>query len=444
MSIKISFTSLGCDKNLVDSEVMLGLIDEEGYKVVSDDAIADVIIVNTCCFINDAKAESIENILELAEYKETGECKALIVTGCMAERYKEEVFNELPEVDAIVGTGSYEKIIEVIKETLEGNKVQRFDSIDITSEGRRKRLISTPGYFEYIKIAEGCNNFCTYCIIPQLRGKYRSRKMEDIVDEARELVEQGVKEIILVAQDTTRYGIDLYGDKKLHILLEELSKIEDLKWIRLMYCYPEEINDNLIEAIKNLDKVCNYIDMPIQHANDLILKRMARRSNQAQLREVIGKLRQEIPNISLRTTLITGFPGETEDDFNDMLQFIKDMRFNRLGAFTYSQEDGTKAAKFEDQVDDDIKERRKTAIMEAQKIISEELSKEQVGRELDTIIDGKLPEEDHIYCGRTYMDAPDIDGYIFVNSERNYMSGDFTRAKVVGSYEYDLIGEEIK
>lgn len=443
MSIKISFTSLGCDKNLVDSEVMLGLIDAEGYRVVNEDGDADVIIVNTCCFINDAKEESIQNILELSEFKEDGNCKALIVTGCMAERYKDEIFKELPEVDAVVGTGSYEKIIEVIKETLEGKKVSRFDSIDVTSEGKHKRLISTPGYYEYIKIAEGCNNHCTYCIIPKLRGKYRSRKIEDIVEEAKELVSHGVKEIILVAQDTTRYGEDLYGKKNLPALLEALSEIEDIKWIRLLYCYPEEITDELIDAMKRLDKVCNYLDMPIQHANTKVLKRMARRSTREQLVEVIGKLRKEIPDIALRTTLITGFPGESEEDFEDMLNFVKEMRFDRLGAFAYSQEEGTKAAEFEDQVDEETKELRKDLIMKAQKSISEEISKSAEGAILDVMIDGRIPEENNIYCGRTYKDAPDIDGMIFVNSEDTYYSGDFTTVKVTGSYEYDLIGEEL-
>lgn len=443
LSVKISFTSLGCDKNLVDSEVMLGLIDDEGFQVVDDDAAADVIIVNTCCFINDAKEESIENILELSNFKVEGNCKSLIVTGCMAERYKDEIFKELPEVDGVVGTGSYERIIEVIKESLEGKKVSRYDSIHELKDEPRKRLISTPGYYEYIKIAEGCDNHCTYCIIPKLRGKYRSRKIENIVDEAKQLVAQGVKEIILVAQDTTRYGEDLYGKKNLPALLEELSKIEDLKWIRLFYCYPEEITDELIMAMKNLDKVCNYLDMPIQHANNNILRRMARRSSREKLVEVISKLRKEIPDIAIRTTLITGFPGETDEEFEDMLNFIKEMRFDRLGAFTYSQEEDTVAATFEDQVDEEVKEKRKDIIMETQRIISQEKSNEAVGRELDVMIDGRIPDEADIYCGRTYKDAPDVDGIIFVNSKNAYMSGDFIRAKVEGSHEYDLIGEEL-
>lgn len=442
LSIKISFTSLGCDKNLVDSEIMLGLIDEEGYQIVSEDKEADVIIINTCAFINDAKEESIENILELAEYKETGNCKSLIITGCMAERYKEEIFKELPEVDGVVGTASYERIIEVVKETLEGQKSKRFDALEGSDGPRRKRLITTPGYFEYLKIAEGCNNHCTYCIIPQLRGKFRSRTIEDIVEEAKELVAKGVKELILVAQDVTLYGVDRYEGKKLHLLLEALSEIEDLKWIRLLYCYPEEIYPELIDAIARLDKVCNYIDMPIQHANDHILKRMARRSNQDKIRNVIADLRQRIPDIALRTTLITGFPGETEEQFEDMLQFVKDMRFNRLGVFTYSQEEGTKAAEFEDQVDEETKVVRQHAIMAAQKEISEAVAREQIGRKLDVIIDGKLPGE-KVYCGRTYMDAPDIDGYIFVEHDASFMSGDFMTVNVTGAYEYDLIGEEV-
>ncbi|MDK2789142.1 MAG: ribosomal protein methylthiotransferase [Epulopiscium sp.] len=439
MPIRIAFVSLGCDKNLVDSEVMLGLLQKSGFALISDESQADVLVVNTCCFIQDAKEESIESILEMAQYKKTGNCKALIVTGCMAERYKDEILSEIPEVDGVVGTTGYESIVEVVEEILQGKKIQMFSDVNAKTSENYQRVLSTAGYFAYLKIAEGCDNRCTYCIIPQLRGKYRSRSMESLISEAKTLASQGVKELILVAQDTTRYGIDLYGEKKLPQLLKELCKIDDLKWIRLLYCYPEEITDELIDVIAEEEKVCSYLDMPIQHANTSILKRMGRRSTKEDLIHLINKLRKRIPDICLRTTLIVGFPGETDEEYEDLVQFVKDMKFDRLGVFTYSKEEGTPAAKMRGQIPKKIKEFRKDKIMKLQQAICEEKSAQCVGRTLEVIIDGKLPEE-NVYCGRTYRDAPEIDGMVFVSADEDLLSGDFIKASITSSNEYDLIG----
>ncbi|HHW66884.1 MAG TPA: 30S ribosomal protein S12 methylthiotransferase RimO [Epulopiscium sp.] len=437
--MRIAFVSLGCDKNLVDSEVMLGLLQKSGFALISDESQADVLVVNTCCFIQDAKEESIESILEMAQYKKTGNCKALIVTGCMAERYKDEILSEIPEVDGVVGTTGYESIVEVVEEILQGKKIQMFSDVNAKTSENYQRVLSTAGYFAYLKIAEGCDNRCTYCIIPQLRGKYRSRSMESLISEAKTLASQGVKELILVAQDTTRYGIDLYGEKKLPQLLKELCKIDDLKWIRLLYCYPEEITDELIDVIAEEEKVCSYLDMPIQHANTSILKRMGRRSTKEDLIHLINKLRKRIPDICLRTTLIVGFPGETDEEYEDLVQFVKDMNFDRLGVFTYSKEEGTPAAKMRGQIPKKIKEFRKDKIMKLQQAICEEKSAQCVGRTLEVIIDGKLPEE-NVYCGRTYRDAPEIDGMVFVSADEELLSGDFIKASITSSNEYDLIG----
>jgi len=439
LPIRIAFVSLGCDKNLVDSEVMLGLLQKSGFALISDESQADVLVVNTCCFIQDAKEESIESILEMAQYKKTGNCKALIVTGCMAERYKDEILSEIPEVDGVVGTTGYESIVEVVEEILQGKKIQMFSDVNAKTSENYQRVLSTAGYFAYLKIAEGCDNRCTYCIIPQLRGKYRSRSMESLISEAKTLASQGVKELILVAQDTTRYGIDLYGEKKLPQLLKELCKIDDLKWIRLLYCYPEEITDELIDVIAEEEKVCSYLDMPIQHAHTSILKRMGRRSTKEDLIHLINKLRKRIPDICLRTTLIVGFPGETDEEYEDLVQFVKDMKFDRLGVFTYSKEEGTPAAKMRGQIPKKIKEFRKDKIMKLQQAICEEKSAQCVGRTLEVIIDGKLPEE-NVYCGRTYRDAPEIDGMVFVSADEELLSGDFIKASITSSNEYDLIG----
>lgn len=438
--MKLLFISLGCDKNLVDTEVMLGLLNKRGFTFTDDENEADVIAINTCCFINDAKQESIDTILEMAELKKTGKCKALIVSGCLAQRYKQEIIDEIPEVDAIIGTSAYDKIAEAINNVLDGKGFAKFDDLDRLPAVSEKRVITTGGYYEYLKIAEGCDKHCTYCIIPKIRGNFRSVPMEQLVEEAKDLVAQGVKELILVAQETTLYGVDLYGKKSLPKLLHELGKIEDLKWIRILYCYPEEITDELIQAIKNEPKVCHYLDMPIQHASDAVLKRMGRRTNRQELIDIIGKLRKEIPDIALRTTLITGFPGETQEQHEEVLEFVDTMEFDRLGAFTYSPEENTPAAEMEDQIEEQVKEDRRDAIMELQQDVSADKSAGMVGKTLEVMIEGKVADE-NAYVGRTYMDAPNVDGFIFVNTDEELMSGDFVPVKVTGAMEYDLIGE---
>ena len=441
MNYLVSFVSLGCDKNLVDSEHMLGLLNQGGFSLTGDEEKAHVIVVNTCCFIEDAKKESIENILEVARYKEIGACKALIVTGCMAQRYKQEILDEIPEVDAVVGTTSYDKIVEIANGILEqkGLRTQHFDLIDREMLDEMPRILTTAGYFAYVKISEGCDKHCTYCIIPKLRGKYRSRQMDKIKAEVEKLAADGVSEIILVAQDTTEYGRDL-ENASLAKLLHELGKIEGIEWIRVLYCYPESITDELIEEIKTNPKVCKYLDIPIQHASTSVLKRMARKSSLEQLKERLGKLRQEIPGIALRTTLIVGFPGETEEDFQILYDFVKEMRFDRLGVFTYSKEEGTPAALFEDQIDEKTKVKRRDAIMALQHGISSELTAKKVGKTMKVLIEGKITDED-VYIGRTYQDAPDIDGEVFVEYEGELISGDFVDVRITASNDYDLIGE---
>ncbi len=438
--MNLLFISLGCDKNLVDTEKMLGLLGHEGYSFVDDETIADVIVVNTCCFIGDAKEESVNTILEMSKMKEEGQCKALIVTGCLAQRYKEEITTEIPEVDVVLGTTSYEEVAKAIKTALGGDKVHVFESIDAPVSPATERLVTTGGHFAYLKIAEGCDKRCTYCIIPYLRGKFRSVPMEQLVKEATDLAEKGVKELILVAQETTLYGKDLYGEKKLPELLKRLAAIDGIQWIRLLYCYPEEITDELIETIKTEEKICHYLDIPIQHASDAILKRMGRRTNNAQLRELIAKLRREIPDIALRTTLISGFPGETEEDHEILMEFVDEMEFERLGVFAYSAEEDTPAYHFENQVPDEVKEDRRAEIMELQQDIAFEKSENMKGRVLEVMIEGKVADE-NAYVGRTYMDSPNVDGLIFVNTGYSLMSGDFARVRVTGALDYDLIGE---
>lgn len=439
--MKILCISLGCDKNLVDTEMMLGLLNRDGHTFTDDEQEADIIVINTCCFIGDAKEESINTILEMAELKQTGNCKALIVTGCLAQRYKQEIIDEIPEVDGILGTTTYDEISTVLNRVLEGEGgVSCFHDLNVLPEVETERIITTGGYYAFLKIAEGCDKYCTYCIIPSLRGSYRSVPMERLVREARQLADKGVKELILVAQETTLYGVDLYGRKMLPELLRELAKISGIYWIRIQYCYPEEITDELIEAIKTEEKVCNYLDIPIQHASDTILKRMNRRTNQSQLREMIEKLRREIPDIALRTTMIAGFPGETAQDHEEVMAFVDEMEFERLGVFAYSAEEDTPAASFPDQIPEEIKEERRDAIMELQQEVAFDKSAAMVGRVLDVMIEGKVADE-AAYVGRTYMDAPNVDGYIFVNTGELFMSGDFVKVKVTGSAEYDLIGE---
>lgn len=442
-NIKLFCISLGCDKNLVDTEKMLGLLNGRGVVFTDAEEEADVILINTCCFIGDAKEESVNTILEMARYKEEGKLKALLVAGCLAQRYKQEILDEIPEVDAILGTTSYEEVARVLEQILDsktGEQVSCFHDLKELPHEASKRVVTTGGYYAFLKIAEGCDKRCTYCIIPYLRGPYRSVPIEDLVEEARQLAESGVKELILVAQETTLYGKDIYGEKSLPRLLKELAKIPGIHWIRLQYCYPEEITDDLIETIKTEEKVCHYLDIPIQHASDRILKRMGRRTNQAELKERLGKLRREIPDIAIRTTMISGFPGETEEDHQELLDFVDEMEFERLGVFPYSAEEDTPAYAYPDQIPEEVKEERRAEIMELQQDIAFDHCEQMVGRILTVLIEGKVVDEP-AYVGRTYMDAPNVDGLIFVNGEEELMSGDFVRVKVTGAAEYDLIGE---
>ena len=439
--MKLLCVSLGCDKNLVDTEMMLGLLNKDGYTFTDDEYDADVIVINTCCFIGDAKEESVNTILEMAQRKIDAKCKALIVTGCLAQRYKQEIIDEIPEVDGILGTSTYDEISHVLAEALGGKEhVQRFHELDELPEVETERILTTGGHYAFLKIAEGCDKHCTYCIIPSLRGNYRSVPIERLVKEAERLAERGVKELILVAQETTLYGVDLYGEKSLPKLLESLCRISGIQWIRIQYCYPEEITDELIQTIKEEEKICKYLDLPIQHASDRILKRMGRRTTKAQLQEIVEKLRREIPDIALRTTLISGFPGETPEDHEELMEFVDEMEFQRLGVFAYSAEEDTPAAEYPDQVLQDVKEERRDAIMELQQEISYDFSKSMVGKTLEVMIEGKVADE-NAYVGRTYMDGPGVDGMIFVQTAEELMSGDFARVRVTGAMEYDLIGE---
>ena len=437
--MKILFISLGCDKNLADSEEMLGLLTAGGHEITDDETQADAIVINTCCFIKDAKEESVETILEMAEYKKTGSCHALIVTGCMAQRYQKEIIEEVPEVDAVLGTTSYGDIVKALEEAVAGNHFEEFRDIDYLPDTGSKRVLTTGGHFGYLKIAEGCDKHCTYCIIPKLRGKFRSVPMERLIAQAEDMAEQGVKELILVAQETTVYGKDLYGKKSLHILLKKLCEIRGIRWIRILYCYPEEIYDELIETIRDEKKICHYLDIPIQHASDRILKRMGRRTSKQELIDIVGKLRKEIPDIVLRTTLITGFPGETEEDHEELKEFVDEMEFDRLGVFTYSPEENTPAAEMADQVSEEVKEERRDELMELQQEISYDRGQDRIGQELLVMIEGKVADES-AYIGRTYGDAPKVDGYIFVQTGELLMTGDFARVRVTGALEYDLIG----
>lgn len=437
--MKILFISLGCDKNLADSEEMLGLLTAGGHEITDDETQADAIVINTCCFIKDAKEESVETILEMAEYKKTGSCHALIVTGCMAQRYQKEIIEEVPEVDAVLGTTSYGDIVKALEEAVAGNHFEEFRDIDYLPDTGSKRVLTTGGHFGYLKIAEGCDKHCTYCIIPKLRGKFRSVPMERLIAQAEDMAEQGVKELILVAQETTVYGKDLYGKKSLHILLKKLCEIRGIRWIRILYCYPEEIYDELIETIRDEKKICHYLDIPIQHASDRILKRMGRRTSKQELIDIIGKLRKEIPDIVLRTTLITGFPGETEEDHEELKEFVDEMEFDRLGVFTYSPEENTPAAEMADQVPEEVREERRDELMELQQEISYDRGQDRIGQELLVMIEGKVADES-AYIGRTYGDAPKVDGYIFVQTGELLMTGDFAKVRVTGALEYDLIG----
>ncbi len=440
--MKLFFISLGCDKNLVDSEHMLGLLDgEDGITITDDETQADIIIINTCCFIGDAKEESIKTILEMAEYKKQGTLKGLIVTGCLAERYRQEIKEELPEVDAVLGTNSYDSILEAVYRVLDGVRYENFKSLEGLPE-IQKRTLTTGGHYAYLKIAEGCNKRCSYCIIPKIRGAYRSVPIEELLQQAKRLVSQGVKEIILVAQETTLYGVDLYGKKTLAKLLDGLNQIKGLVWIRILYCYPEEIDDELIEAIVRNNKVCHYLDIPIQHSSDIILKRMGRKTNHADLAAMIQKLREKIPDICLRTTLICGFPGETDERDEELMQFVNDMEFDRLGAFVYSPEEGTLAETFQNQIEEEQKLCWQEQVMELQQEISFDKNEDLKGKEFLVFVEGKVADE-NVYLGRTYRDAPEVDGYVFIHTSEMLMTGDFVKVKITGAYEYDLIGELI-
>lgn len=438
--MNILFISLGCDKNLADSETMLGMLASRGYQIVDEEEKADVIIVNTCCFIHDAMEESIETILQMAEYKKSGSLKALIVTGCMAERYREEITKEIPEVDAVLGTASYGHILDAVDEALKGHSYLMMEPLDTLPVIETHRLVTTGGHYAYLKIAEGCDKHCTYCIIPKLRGNFRSVPMDHLIKEAEQLAADGVKELILVAQETTLYGKDLYGEKKLPELLHKLCQISGIRWIRILYCYPEEITEELIQTMKEEPKICHYLDLPIQHASDGILKRMGRRTSKEELLHIISRLREEIPDITLRTTLITGFPGETQEQHEELMDFVDEMEFDRLGVFTYSPEEGTPAASMPDQIEESIKEDRRAELMELQQEIAFEQAENMIGKEVLVMIEGKVADE-NAYVGRTYKDAPNVDGLIFVNTDAELMSGDFAKVKVTGACEYDLIGE---
>ena len=438
--MNILFVSLGCDKNLVDSEMMLGLLAKKGYDFTDNETEADVIVVNTCCFIGDAKEESVNTLLEMSEYRKSGRCRALIVTGCLAERYRQEILDEIPEVDAVLGTASYDSITEAVEQALGGRHMLRCEDTGRLVLPDAKRILTTGGHYAHLKIAEGCDKHCTYCIIPHLRGPYRSVPMERLIEEAEELAGQGVKELILVAQETTLYGVDLYGEKSLHKLLQKLCRIHGIPWIRIQYCYPEEIYPELVETMKELPKICHYLDLPIQHASNRILKRMGRRTTREDLKEIIQGLRREIPDICLRTTLISGFPGETQEDHEELMDFVDEMEFDRLGVFAYSAEEDTPAASMEDQIPENLKQERRDEIMELQQEIAFEKAEEMVGKELWCMVEGKIADE-YAYVARTYRDAPDVDGYLFIQTMEELMSGDFVKVRVTGAEEYDLIGE---
>lgn len=440
--VKVLLRSLGCDKNLVDAEMMLGLLAEAGYELTDDESQAEAVIVNTCCFIMDAKQESINSLIEYGRLKEEGVCRALIATGCLAQRYAEDIHKEIPEVDAVVGTASFDHIVKVLDSCLEEKPEDSMEDMSRAVYGK-KRILSTGGHYAHLKIAEGCDKRCTYCAIPSFRGHYRSVPIEALLEEAKTLVDGGARELILVAQETTRYGIDLYGKKSLSKLLKKLCKIDDLKWIRILYCYPEEIDDELIETIATEPKVCHYLDMPVQHSEDRILKLMGRAATNAGLKAAIDKLRSRIPDICLRTTLITGFPSESEAEFEALKGFVKEMEFDRLGVFAYSPEENTPAAEMPDQIDEEIKERRRDEIMALQQEIAFEQASSLDGKVLECIVEGCIPEEGVLVL-RSYRDAPEVDGYVFVDTDREYLSGSILNVKISGSEEYDLIGEIVE
>lgn len=440
--MNILFVSLGCDKNLADTELMLGILQEKGYTFTDDEEKAEAVIVNTCCFIGDAKEESINTLLEMGQLRREGRLKALIAAGCLAQRYREEIRREIPEVDALVGTMAIEEIAAALEEVLSGMRTDHYRTLDSPPAFRRKRLLTTGGHYAYLKIAEGCDKHCTYCVIPKVRGNYRSIPMEALEEQAAALAREGVKELILVAQETTLYGADLYGKKSLPGLLRRLAAVDGIRWIRVLYCYPEELTEELIETIAAEPKICHYLDIPVQHAADGVLRRMGRKTDQEQLRLRIGRLRERIPDICLRTTLISGFPGESQEDFEELYRFVNEMEFDRLGVFPYSREEDTPAAQMPGQIPEEIKEARRDELMELQQAIAFEKAESLIGQVLTVMIEGKVADED-VYVARTYRDAPGVDGYLFLNTGADLMSGDFVKALVTGSNEYDLIGEPV-
>lgn len=441
MNKKIGVVSLGCPKNLVDSEIMLGLLSKADYEIVNDKGLANILIVNTCGFIESAQQESINTILEMAEEKKRN-CEILIVTGCMAERYKELILEQIPEVDAVLGTGNYEEIAETINKAYNGDKTVSYGKLEAVDYLDRERIISSSKQSVYLKISEGCDNKCTYCIIPYLRGKYRSRKMDALIYEAELLAKNGTKELILVAQDTTRYGIDIYGKKMLPELIQNLSKIPGIEWIRLLYCYPEEINEQLIQEIASNPKVCKYIDIPIQHASDGILKLMGRRGNISEIRTALYKLRENVKDIVIRTTMIVGFPGETDEDFEQLISFVEEFKFDRLGVFTYSKEKGTPAAKMKNQINQKLKLKRQKAVLDLQNAISKNININRTGKRYKAIVDG-IADDGIFYYGRTYAEAPEIDGLVYFTSSEPLTLGNFVDVRILNAEEYDLIGEVI-
>lgn len=433
--MKVLLISLGCDKNLVDSEVMLGLLNKAGHQLTNDETEADVVVVNTCAFISDAKEESINTIIEMGELKKTGKLKKLIVAGCLSQRYKDEIMKELPEIDVIIGATNYDKIVEAIG-TDEESIV---DDINYTPRPIAERIVTTNASMAYFKIAEGCNKLCTYCIIPHIRGRYRSMPMDSLIASAEKLASDGIKELVLVAQETTLYGVDLYGEKKLPKLLTKLSEIEGIEWIRLLYCYPEEITDELIEVMATNPKICHYVDIPIQHSENAILKRMGRRTSREDIVELVGRLRTAMPDIAIRTTLISGFPGETQELHDGLVDFVDECEFDRLGVFTYSPEEGTPAAEYEDQVDGELAAKWRDEIMELQQEISYEKNQQMIGSTQKVLIEGYLVDDD-VYVGRTYRDAPGVDGIVFVSAPYELISGSFVDVKITEVNEYDLTG----
>ncbi len=442
MKYNIGMVSLGCAKNQTDSEIMLGLLADGGFDIVSDPAEADIIVVNTCGFIESAKQESINTLLEMAEYKTTGRCRLLIAAGCLAERYKDEIMLEMPEVDSIIGTGDYDKIADVVKSALGGEKSAVCGNINRTPPERLPRILTTPPYTAYLKIADGCDNNCTYCAIPKIRGHFRSRRIEDIAEEARILADNGVKELILIAQDTTRYGKDIYGEYALPKLFWELVKIEKIKWIRVHYFYPEAITDELINAMASSEKICRYIDMPIQHINNYILRRMARRTSREEIIKKIEKIRAKMPDCAIRTSIIAGFPGETEEQFDELYEFVKEIKFDRMGVFAYSREEGTPAADFPDQIDEEVKEERLDRLMTLQQGISLDLNRAKIGKTIEVIVEG-YDEESFLFYGRSRADSIDVDGKVYFGAEDEIAEGDIINVKILDADEYDLSGQMV-